>query len=726
MARVTGFTAERMLEIENTTVVDGEINDEGRLLLMQRNGIFLDAGRVTGEKGDPGSGVSDISVTYQMGLSATQAPTGDWLETPPAVPTGAYLWVRTITTYRNPEDATETFQTTSFVVVRQPESGEDGSDGKGVESTEITYQVGNSGVEAPTGTWLIAIPSVLPGRYLWTRTTTKYTDDTSVTAYSVAKQGSDGEPGSSSYIHVAYAENSDGTVGFSKHDPTGKSYMGVYTDHLPVDSDDPAIYIWSKILGNTGVGVAGTSIRYASSTSGTATPLDGWLEVIPAIPEGHFLWTRTVMSFTDGASVTTYTVSKQGVSGSDGLGIYKTTVTYQEGYSGTETPTGTWTSSIPDVGPGGFLWTRTMTEFTDGTQSAAYSVSKIGNTGEDGVGVSSVTIEYQAAISGITPPSGTWSTTIPSVAPGNYLWTRTTTNYTDDTASVGYSVGKSGETGDPGTSVSAVTRFYLLANERPDVPVVVPPPLPWTNTEPAYDPGSLENLYEVTQTIFSNATFTYSAVSLSAAFTAAKIAHQLAAQSNGNIRSDNPASDPENYRANDMWWQYSGIELVAMWMHDGTEWVFQELSDALFRNIDAAKIGTGYLSSERIDAETITVRHLASDVGENLNISSNREIVLSAGRTDDLEEAVDEASRQLAEQRAVFVVTAEGAQVATADRTQYLDMKPGSVALVQDGVEVSKWESGLFYVNEAVFNRARLGNHVFESGETNQTIVRPN
>lgn len=35
-------------------------------------------------------------------------------------------------------------------------------------------------------------------------------------------------------------------------------------------------------------------------------------------------------------------------------------------------------------------------------------------------------VEYQAGTTGTVPPSGQWSTNIPIVSPGNYLWTRTT------------------------------------------------------------------------------------------------------------------------------------------------------------------------------------------------------------------------------------------------------------------------------------------------------------
>lgn len=73
------------------------------------------------------------------------------------------------------------------------------------------------------------------------------------------------------------------------------------------------------------------------------------------------------------------------------------------------------------------------------------------NSGEfDGRGVASTTVEYQASTSGTTVPTGTWSPTIPTVAQGSYLWTKTTTNYTSGTPTVGYSVARMGVNGAKG------------------------------------------------------------------------------------------------------------------------------------------------------------------------------------------------------------------------------------------------------------------------------------
>ena len=81
----------------------------------------------------------------------------------------------------------------------------------------------------------------------------------------------------------------------------------------------------------------------------------------------------------------------------------------------------------------------------------ANSLTDRANSGEfDGRGVASTTVEYQASTSGTTVPTGTWSPTIPTVAQGSYLWTRTTTNYTSGTPTVGYSVARMGVNGAKG------------------------------------------------------------------------------------------------------------------------------------------------------------------------------------------------------------------------------------------------------------------------------------
>ena len=63
-----------------------------------------------------------------------------------------------------------------------------------------------------------------------------------------------------------------------------------------------------------------------------------------------------------------------------------------------------------------------------------------GDTGED-CAITSQVVEYQASASGTVVPTGTWTTTIPTVTKGEYLWTRITLNFTDGTSTTAYAVG---------------------------------------------------------------------------------------------------------------------------------------------------------------------------------------------------------------------------------------------------------------------------------------------
>lgn len=76
---------------------------------------------------------------------------------------------------------------------------------------------------------------------------------------------------------------------------------------------------------------------------------------------------------------------------------------------------------------------------TIGTKQFSISVSKTGATGATGAtgnGISSITVTYGTSSSGTDPTTVTqWSSTVPAVAQGNYLWTKTVINYTNGTSS---------------------------------------------------------------------------------------------------------------------------------------------------------------------------------------------------------------------------------------------------------------------------------------------------
>ena len=147
------------------------------------------------------------------------------------------------------------------------------------------------------------------------------------------------------------------------------------------------------IAGKNGVGLKSTVIAYASSTSGTSAPSSGWISAVPMIPAGQYLWTKTTWNYTDGTSETGYSVARigkdgntgrDGIAGKDGVGISSTVVVYAGSMSGTVPPVNGWTTQIPSVPAGQYLWTKTTWSYTDKTSETGFSVAKMGETGQKG------------------------------------------------------------------------------------------------------------------------------------------------------------------------------------------------------------------------------------------------------------------------------------------------------------------------------------------------------
>lgn len=69
-----------------------------------------------------------------------------------------------------------------------------------------------------------------------------------------------------------------------------------------------------------------------------------------------------------------------------------------------------------------------------------------GEKGDTGAAatVTGTTVEYMVSDSGTIVPSGSWSTTIPTVPQGKYLWTRVTTTFNTGSPAVSYSVTRMG------------------------------------------------------------------------------------------------------------------------------------------------------------------------------------------------------------------------------------------------------------------------------------------
>lgn len=293
----------------------------------------------------------------------------------------------------------------------------------------------------------------------------------------VGMKGEKGDDGKTSYVHIAYSNSSDGGVDFSTTDPTNRAYTGYYTDFEMIDSTDPSKYEWQRtkgdsgkdgVAGKDGVGLQSTNITYASHTNASTPPSTGWQTQVPTVPAGQYLWTKTVWTYTDSSSETGYSVARMGqdgakgndgIAGKDGVGIKTTVIEYAVNTSGTVRPTSGWSTTIPNTPQGQYLWTRTTWTYTDNTTEQGYSVARQGSNGQngtngadgdDGVGISTTIIEYNKSTNSTTPPSTGWTSTIPSISGGQYLWTRVTLNYTNGQKAESYTVARQGEDGADG------------------------------------------------------------------------------------------------------------------------------------------------------------------------------------------------------------------------------------------------------------------------------------
>lgn len=165
----------------------GEISYSEPSCVQGNTGAKGDKGEqgVQGADGKDGTSVKITakSVAYQASTSGTTTPTGAWVANPPAVAKGQYLWTKTVVTYSDGNS------TTAYSVAYQGTNGtngQNGSPGRGVKSTEVTYQIWNNGTSTPNGTWVTTVPDTTADKpYLWTRTVITYTDDTKSTSYSV-------------------------------------------------------------------------------------------------------------------------------------------------------------------------------------------------------------------------------------------------------------------------------------------------------------------------------------------------------------------------------------------------------------------------------------------------------------------------------------------------------------------------------------------------------------
>lgn len=106
-----------------------------------------------------------------------------------------------------------------------------------------------------------------------------------------------------------------------------------------------------------------------------------------------------------------------------------------------------------------------------------------------------------------------------------------------------------------------------------------------------------------------------------AALEAADAASETADGKSTVVRSASPATGAGSYKQGDQWWQFSGANIVGLWLHSGAGWVAQELTNAIIATLDAGKITTGILAADRIGANSITAAKLSATAIDGMTIT---------------------------------------------------------------------------------------------------------
>lgn len=435
-----------------------------------KNGAKGDPGP-KGDKGDRGNdglpgkngvGLKTTTITYGMSDSDTVMPTS-WTSNPPILVKGKYLWTKTQWMYTDLSSETGYQKTYIPQNGSKGDDGLPGKDGVGLVNTTLRYAKSTDGVNKPSGVVVANFPNkIKPGR-------------SSIDNFIMTGQRVRLEQGKT---YILSAET-NGTF-TNQHNPNQS------TDNATIWLVNPSFGTWLVISdGNTANGTRYTHNRptgdyeirvngYKADNSTWVKNIvfeDGtWSPDIPTVNPGEYLWTRTTWFYSDGTNEQGFSVAKMGeqgpkgdrgndgIPGKNGIGIRNTSVLYGLSMAETVPPT-SWYQNPPALVKGQWFWTNTVWTYTDNTTETGYQktyVARDGNdgnngiAGKDGVGIRSTTITYAQGTSGTVAPTTGWTSQVPNVPAGQFLWTKTVWSYTDNTNEMGYSVSKIGEQGPQG------------------------------------------------------------------------------------------------------------------------------------------------------------------------------------------------------------------------------------------------------------------------------------
>ena len=155
-------------------------------------------------------------------------------------------------------------------------------------SGEMTYQWYRNGVACSTGQTLSVFAKDITNTVTYR---VEAIDANGVVRGSTEVTCANVTDGSSSHIHIAYANSSDGRVDFSLTD-SNRKFIGQYSDSKQYGSEDPTKYRWSAIKGEDGQSFVSAEEQFYYSTSQTELIGGEWFVGNVVYQSDKFLWKR--------------------------------------------------------------------------------------------------------------------------------------------------------------------------------------------------------------------------------------------------------------------------------------------------------------------------------------------------------------------------------------------------------------------------------------------------
>lgn len=248
-----------------------------------------------------------------------------------------------------------------------------------------------------------------------------YAKDGTTTDFTVTN-GDKGDKGDNSYIWIRYTGQKP-TESSHSFGTTPDDWMGIYAGNSATAPTDYKQYSWFKIKGEKGdTGDAATvksrSVTYQVGTSGTTAPSGSWIQAVPTVPQGQFLWTKTDVTFNTGDTITWYSVSRMGI---DGTGAVSTVCGVDPDSGGNVALTGT---QIPQSNDD----PTSLSTVISGKQAKITVSGLLKGNGSGGVSAAVAGTDYQSPVKSatVTLSANAWSgnsqtINIPNVTAGSLV-----------------------------------------------------------------------------------------------------------------------------------------------------------------------------------------------------------------------------------------------------------------------------------------------------------------